>query len=62
MRTYLARDLDGSFHHDFVGGSRCFLDHDDCAVLQSRVHFVVPAKGRPSAQHPTKGTDISLMV
>ena len=44
MHTYLARDLDGGFHHDIVGSGRCFFGHDDCAVLQSRVHLVVPAK------------------
>ena len=43
MRAYLARGVDGGFHHDFVSGGRCFLGFDDCVVLQSRVHFVVPA-------------------
>ena len=55
MRTYLAEGLDAGFHHDFVCGGRCFLRSDDRVVLQSRVHLVVPAKGRTSSQHPTKG-------
>ena len=44
MQTYLARDLDGGFHHDFVGGGGYFFGHDDCVVLQSCVHLVVPEK------------------
>ena len=43
MLTYLARGLDGGFHHDFVSRSRCFLGSDDCVVLKSRVHLVVSA-------------------
>ena len=44
MRAYLAWDLDGGIHHDFIGGGWCFLGHNDCVVLESRVHLVVPAK------------------